>query len=85
MIDLTLIIDLQGAYAQNHIYSQSDVAAVIKHAKDRGIRVIPEFDSPVSSSNPTMCKSFQPLLILCNVSQSRANIAIATQLTRASS
>ncbi|XP_065887679.1 beta-hexosaminidase subunit beta-like [Dysidea avara] len=36
----------KGAYAQNHVYSQSDVAAVIEYAKERGIRVIPEFDTP---------------------------------------
>ncbi|CAH1967169.1 unnamed protein product [Acanthoscelides obtectus] len=36
----------KGAYTQNLIYPVSDVQYIIDYARDRGIRVIPEFDSP---------------------------------------
>jgi len=35
-----------GAYTPAHVYTQEDVRTVIDHARLRGIRVIPEFDSP---------------------------------------
>ena len=38
----------KGAYSPKHIYSQKDVQSVITYAKERGIRVVPEFDTPVS-------------------------------------
>ena len=40
--------DLSGAgsYDQNHIYSQSDIAELIEFARQRGVRVLVEFDSP---------------------------------------
>ncbi|XP_064391207.1 beta-hexosaminidase subunit alpha-like [Halichondria panicea] len=39
-------MSVKGAYDQNHIYSQDDIAQVIKYAKYRGIRVVVEFDTP---------------------------------------
>ena len=44
------MITLQGAYDPNHVYTQLDVAALIDYAKQHGVRVIPEFDTPVESS-----------------------------------
>ena len=35
-----------GAYSPNHIYTHTDVANVVNYATSRGIRVIPEFDTP---------------------------------------
>eukprot|EP00884_Botryococcus_braunii_P020060 jgi/Botrbrau1/6738/Bobra.0324s0024.1 len=36
----------KGAFTQKHTYSPTDVGTIVSSARDLGIRVIPEFDTP---------------------------------------
>ncbi len=47
LLDLTSNSTFKGSYdPYTHVYSQEDVQELIEFARQRGIRVIPEFDSP---------------------------------------
>ncbi|XP_055546906.1 chitooligosaccharidolytic beta-N-acetylglucosaminidase [Wyeomyia smithii] len=41
----------QGAYSEDESYSQADVRNIFQYAKQRGIRVILEFDAPAHAGN----------------------------------
>ena len=36
----------RGRYSRVHVYKQEDMRKLVDHARFRGIRVIPEFDTP---------------------------------------
>ncbi|KAK6617185.1 hypothetical protein RUM44_005516 [Polyplax serrata] len=39
-------LSAKGAYSSYHVYTSQDVQNIIDHARKRGIRIIPEFDTP---------------------------------------
>ncbi|CAN7984263.1 unnamed protein product, partial [Ixodes pacificus] len=53
----------QGAYTPRHIYSLEEVQDVIEYARLRGIRVIPEIDSPGHTG--ALGKAFPDILSHC--------------------
>lgn len=56
-------IHTKGAYTPKHIYSPSDVQDVIEYARMRGIRVIPEMDTP--GHTHAMARAYPDLLTPC--------------------
>lgn len=53
----------KGAYTPKHIYTEQDVQDVIEYARLRGIRVIPELDTP--GHTHAMARAYPELLTPC--------------------
>ncbi|RWS29634.1 beta-hexosaminidase subunit alpha-like protein [Leptotrombidium deliense] len=58
-----IILPEEGAYSSKHVYTQRDVKKVIHEARLRGIRVIPEIDTP--GHTQSFGKAFPNLLTKC--------------------
>ncbi|KAL3215799.1 hypothetical protein MRX96_033416 [Rhipicephalus microplus] len=61
----------QSAYSPRHVYSRKDVQDVIEYARLRGIRVIPEIDTP--GHTQALGKIFPDILTACYFNRIRGN------------
>ncbi|ORY53659.1 hypothetical protein BCR33DRAFT_801315 [Rhizoclosmatium globosum] len=55
-----------AAYSKLSIYSYADVQNVIAYAADRGIRVVPEFDTPAHTNALSFSKALAPYILCPN-------------------
>ncbi|KAL1440446.1 hypothetical protein MTO96_009483 [Rhipicephalus appendiculatus] len=59
----------QSAYSPRHVYSRKDVQDIIEYARLRGIRVIPEIDTP--GHTQALGKAFPDILTACYFNRTR--------------
>ena len=59
-------LSAKGAYlpAENHVYTIAEISDILEFARHRGIRVIPEFDTPGHLAS--WCGAFPDLCVKCN-------------------
>eukprot|EP01052_Picozoa_sp_SAG31_P004882 SAG31_NODE_207_length_20316_cov_20.465400_12_plen_285_part_00 len=50
-----------GAYSENHVYTHEAIAELVAYAKARGVRVMPEFDTPGRWPYYSCCFKRQPI------------------------
>lgn len=55
------IITQSGAYSLAEIYSQDDIMEIVEYARMRGIRVVPEVDSPAHSYSWTFSSEYSDI------------------------
>lgn len=55
----------KGAFSSDSIYSPSDIEDLVTYARNRGIRIIPEFDTPGHTGS--FAKSHPEIMINCTV------------------
>lgn len=48
------------------IYTQNDVKSLIQYAKTRGVRLIPEIDTPAHTQAWGRSKAFEDIIVNCN-------------------
>lgn len=63
MSDIYPLLWQKGAYTPKHVYSKKDIKDLIEFARIRGIRIIPEFDSPGHVASWGL--GYQDLLTVC--------------------
>ena len=56
-----------GAFSPDHVYTAADVADVVAYARDRGIRVIPEFDTPGGRAEHGCLQSCGQIVAACRL------------------
>ena len=59
------LITQYGAYSAEEVFSRADIAEVVEYARMRGIRVIPEVDSPAHSLSWSFSAEYAEIAMKC--------------------